>query len=151
MSGLMAPRMLPIHIPPTASPKSSPWGVFGRPQVRWLFFGCVFMSFALYWLWSPYYYNILDPSSVGIPLPWIIEPGAPLQSPLPPLSPPQPKPKPQVSWDKRKDEVRDAFVHALTGYMKYAFPDDELLSLSGGKSNKSVTSLFLNFSYLSSG
>lgn len=149
MSGVMVPRMLPIHIPPTANPKSSPWSVFGRPQVRWLFLGSMFMSFTLYWLWSPYYYNPLDHGSIDIPLPWSIEPGVPLQSPLPSLPPPPPKP--QVSWDKRKDEVRDAFVHALSGYMQYAFPDDELLSFSGGKSNKSVTFLFLNFPYLSSG
>ncbi|KAG5634636.1 hypothetical protein H0H81_001318 [Sphagnurus paluster] len=39
-------------------------------------------------------------------------------------------------WDTRKGEVRAAFVHAYSGYMKHAFPSDELLPKSGGKTNK---------------
>ncbi|KAF9464248.1 glycoside hydrolase family 47 protein [Collybia nuda] len=133
----MAPRMLPIHIPPTVSPKPSSWSAFGRPQARWLFLICVLTSLALYWLWSPYY-GPLEPGSINIPLPWKSEPVVSLEVPLPspvPEYPPPPPPKPQVSWEKRKEEVRDAFVHALSGYMQHAFPYDELLPLNGGKTN----------------
>ncbi|KAG5650845.1 hypothetical protein H0H81_010856, partial [Sphagnurus paluster] len=39
-------------------------------------------------------------------------------------------------WESRKGEVRAAFVHAYSGYMKHAFPADELLPKTGGKVNK---------------
>ncbi|KAH9475723.1 Endoplasmic reticulum mannosyl-oligosaccharide 1,2-alpha-mannosidase [Psilocybe cubensis] len=42
----------------------------------------------------------------------------------------------QAFWDLRKDEVRDAFQHAWTGYRSVAFPNDELTPVMGGKSNK---------------
>ncbi|KIM22542.1 glycoside hydrolase family 47 protein [Serendipita vermifera MAFF 305830] len=35
-------------------------------------------------------------------------------------------------WDKRKNEVRDAFRHAYGGYEKFAFGFDELLPMSNG-------------------
>ncbi|PPQ80066.1 hypothetical protein CVT25_001495 [Psilocybe cyanescens] len=47
-----------------------------------------------------------------------------------------PPPESQAIWEPRKEEVRKAFEHAWDGYMTNAFPGDELLSLSGGKSNK---------------
>ncbi|KAH0578671.1 hypothetical protein H2248_003802 [Termitomyces sp. 'cryptogamus'] len=39
-------------------------------------------------------------------------------------------------WERRQDEVRRAFMHAYSGYMEHAFPADELLATSGGKSSK---------------
>jgi hypothetical protein len=138
----MAPRMLPITIPPTASPKPKSWSVLGRPQGRWLLLVCVVTSFALYFLWSPYYNNPLDRVLLQVPQLPLFEPQGPLPPSTLPLSPLSPTPPgPQVSiWEERKSEVRDAFVHALSGYMKYAFPHDELLSLTGGKTNKRVVS-----------
>ncbi|KJA15407.1 glycoside hydrolase family 47 protein [Hypholoma sublateritium FD-334 SS-4] len=42
----------------------------------------------------------------------------------------------QRIWDARKDEVRESFKHAWSGYKVRAFPSDELLPISGGKSDK---------------
>ncbi|KAF8628837.1 hypothetical protein AX17_005897 [Amanita inopinata Kibby_2008] len=39
-------------------------------------------------------------------------------------------------WPKRKEQVKSAYKHALTGYMERAFPNDELAPLSGGFTNK---------------
>ncbi|KAG6829250.1 hypothetical protein H0H92_005130 [Tricholoma furcatifolium] len=39
-------------------------------------------------------------------------------------------------WALRQDEVRRAFVHAYSGYMEHAYPADELLATSGGRSDK---------------
>jgi len=39
-------------------------------------------------------------------------------------------------WDSRKEEVKEAFKHAWKGYKAKAFPNDELLAVSGGSSNK---------------
>ena len=44
--------------------------------------------------------------------------------------------KEQVVWAQRKNEVRIAFKHAWSGYKNIAYPNDELLSISGGQSNK---------------
>lgn len=45
----------------------------------------------------------------------------------------------QINWDARKEEVRQAFLHAWSGYKKYAFPGDELLPISGGSTNKCLS------------
>lgn len=42
----------------------------------------------------------------------------------------------QRIWDARKNEVRESFKHAWSGYKIRAFPSDELLPISGGKSDK---------------
>ena len=54
-----------------------------------------------------------------------------------PLNPPsRPTKEEQAVWEPRKDQVREAFKHAWSGYKTIAYPNDELLSLSGGASNK---------------
>lgn len=35
------------------------------------------------------------------------------------------------TWDERKGEVKEAFLHAYDGYMRHAFPADELAPVSG--------------------
>ncbi|KIM37603.1 glycoside hydrolase family 47 protein [Hebeloma cylindrosporum] len=50
--------------------------------------------------------------------------------------PPPPSLEDQELWNTRKLEVREAFKHAWTGYNTKAFPSDELLAVSGGKSDK---------------
>ncbi|KDR73258.1 hypothetical protein GALMADRAFT_72667 [Galerina marginata CBS 339.88] len=50
--------------------------------------------------------------------------------------PPQPSLEEQETWDARKNEVKEAFKHAWTGYKTRAFPSDELMAVSGGKSDK---------------
>ena len=51
----------------------------------------------------------------------------------------------QDIWQTRKNEVRNAFKHAWSGYKSIAYPNDELLSLSGGQSNKFFCSPSLTF------
>ncbi|KAF8154971.1 glycoside hydrolase family 47 protein [Crassisporium funariophilum] len=53
-----------------------------------------------------------------------------------PSPPPAPTFEEQQVWEPRKDAVRDAFKHAWKGYKDRAMPSDELLSVSGGRSNK---------------
>ena len=60
------------------------------------------------------------------------------------VSPPPTKEEQDV-WEPRKNEVRNAFKHAWSGYKSIAYPNDELKSLTGGQSNKS----FFPLSYLS--
>lgn len=53
----------------------------------------------------------------------------------------QPKPSKSFSpppsvWTGHADRVKDAFVHAYGGYMKHAFPSDELLPIGGLKTDK---------------
>ena len=54
------------------------------------------------------------------------------------LPPPPPPPTTEESsiWHTRRDEVREAFRHSWTGYKTKAFPSDELLPVTGGKSDK---------------
>jgi hypothetical protein len=52
--------------------------------------------------------------------------------PLPPTK------EEQDVWEPRKNEVRNAFKHAWSGYKNIAYPNDELLSLSGRQSNKFI-------------
>lgn len=42
----------------------------------------------------------------------------------------------QRMWKSRKEEVKEAFKYAWTGYKTRAFPNDELLSVSGEGSNQ---------------
>lgn len=62
---------------------------------------------------------------------------------LPPNGPLPPTKEEQDVWEPRKEEVRNAFKHAWSGYMDIAYPNDELLPLSGGQSNKLL--FFLSF------
>ena len=64
---------------------------------------------------------------------------------LPPLAPhmkvplkpmPQSTKEEKLVWESRKDEVRNAFKHSWSNYKKIAFPDDELLPISGSSTNK---------------
>ncbi|KAF8622486.1 hypothetical protein AX15_006976, partial [Amanita polypyramis BW_CC] len=40
------------------------------------------------------------------------------------------------SWDDKREQVKNAYKHALKGYLTYAFPNDELAPLSGTFTNK---------------
>ena len=66
-----------------------------------------------------------------------------------PSNPPsQPTKEEQDVWEPRKNEVRNAFKHAWSGYKSIAYPNDELLSISGSSSNK-LRSFILFYSFLS--
>ncbi|KAF6752065.1 mannosyl-oligosaccharide 1,2-alpha-mannosidase [Ephemerocybe angulata] len=45
-------------------------------------------------------------------------------------------PKGSSTWDPRKEEVRQTFLYAWKAYMDKAFPNDEVLPLSGRNTNK---------------
>jgi hypothetical protein len=62
--------------------------------------------------------------------------------------PPPFRPPPRPSPFNRSLAVRDAFVHAYSGYLNYASPSDELLPVTGGKVDKYV-SLPSTFTFLS--
>lgn len=57
--------------------------------------------------------------------------------------PPPPTKEEQDFWNSRKNEVRNAFKHAWSGYKSVAYPYDELLPVSGGYSNKFFFPSFL--------
>ena len=44
-------------------------------------------------------------------------------------------------WDARREKVKIAYKHALTGYLAHAFPNDELAPLTGSYTNKFVVCL----------
>ena len=104
-------------------------------MIRWIALVCVVVISFIMWLGVPRLANSLGlglSSSSGfegyLPL-------APhLNAPLNPL--PQSTKEEKVVWESRKVEVRNAFKHAWSNYKRIAFPDDELLPISGGSSNK---------------
>ena len=103
---------------------------------RWIAFACVAII-AFIWFGGPRLANSLSLGPFGFEYPQPSSALAPhwhLERPLNP--PPQPTKEEQDVWEPRKNEVRNAFKHAWSGYKSIAFPNDELLSLSGGTSNK---------------
>jgi mannosyl-oligosaccharide alpha-1,2-mannosidase len=66
--------------------------------------------------------------------------GKPHPSYYTPQTPPVPfrphKPLDPSPTSFRADQVRQAFLHAYSGYQKQALPYDELLPVDGGKVNK---------------
>ncbi|THG95752.1 hypothetical protein EW026_g5958 [Hermanssonia centrifuga] len=65
---------------------------------------------------------------------WLNDPQPYGRSRYPPLRPPPRPSQPPIvivsEWDKRAEEVKDAFLHAYRGYEQYAAPHDELLPLT---------------------
>lgn len=136
--------MLPSHN--TRSTAQSPLNrrekVLGRrPFIRWV----ALVSFVVVFLW------VLLPRFGWMPLPPQELPEFPIHyDPIPePTSkvdvepmkdehrPTRPTlPVEDVVWDARKEEVRKSFLHAWEGYMTKAYPNDELLPVSGRSSNK---------------
>ncbi|KAF9000139.1 glycoside hydrolase [Cyathus striatus] len=124
--------MLPVHSfqrehhPTITSTRKCTIGI--RPAARWI--GLTSIIFSSLWLFSQ-----------------IISPRGLLTGPLGP-SPPFPQqptpPDPQADAVgvvgpvklPRKNQVKDAFLHAYGGYMKHAFPHDELMSNTGKHSDK---------------
>lgn len=148
--------MLPIHrSSPSEAGLSSciskrPSFVLTKPLVRWLVLACVVVAF----IW---FGDLLNPGRSSEPLSRLADslntpttttgqqspsniPSQPnIPPPQPDIPPPQPTKEVQVEqdvWELRKNEVRNAFKHAWSGYKNIAYPNDELLSLSGGHSNK---------------
>lgn len=132
--------LLPLHNTPRGRPAFSSWKSYirGRWACRWvgvLIAFVVVLTFFLVELWDDPLRNqeIKDSRlSFGLePTPQTDRHNTALPSPT------------QTAWDQRKSEVRNAYAHALGGYMKYAYPYDELRSVTGGKVNKCVECLTL--------
>lgn len=126
--------MLPTHRPQIAlehlfklTSKSS-CGL-NRFAVRWITLAGLFgIGF---WFFIPFVRNV----SWGSPEFDFYPPSLPPH--IRPLSGPIPLTlEEQQKWDQRKNEVKESFKHAWNGYRDRAFPSDELLPLSGGKTNK---------------
>ena len=122
--------MLPVHrsLPSgtdlTSSRSKWPSFVRNNPLVRWLALACIVI--AVIW-----FGRSLSRSEISLQ-PWesnTIKHLHPLNSPLPPTK------EEQDVWEPRKIEVRNALKHAWSGYKSIAYPYDELLSVSGGRSN----------------
>ena len=64
----------------------------------------------------------------------------------PPRTRPYPPPHPHTIWQQRAEQVKDAFLHAYDGYLKYAALHDELLPVSNAAVDKCVTLCPLMFS-----
>jgi mannosyl-oligosaccharide alpha-1,2-mannosidase len=139
--------LLPIH-----RLLSSKAGIFScltkRPSfllnksvIRWIALACILIAFIGFGLGGPRLSNYLDLGPFQFEYPPPLAPH--LERPLNP--PPQPTKEEQAVWEPRKDEVREAFKHAWSGYKTIAYPNDELLSISGGTSNKLRSSLFILF------
>ena len=124
--------MLPTHrSPPSIEHLSrfSPKSWFNKPRLRWLTLAGI-LVLAL-WVVIPLIRDFWKPLDFGL--------GYSIPPPSHIVLPPMPKPptlEEQRIWDGRKDEVRESFKHAWTGYKSRAFPSDELLPISGGRSDK---------------
>ena len=101
--------------------------------IRWLGLTCVVFGFI--WFAGP---RLANSMSLGFEYPPLPNPAPPSHIQRPSNPPHQPTKQEQDVWEPRKNEVRDAFKHAWSGYKSIAYPNDELLSLSGGTSNKFV-------------
>jgi mannosyl-oligosaccharide alpha-1,2-mannosidase len=131
--------LLPIH-----RLSSSKTGLFScltkRPSfllnkliIRWIACACIAIAFI--WFGGPRLADSLSLVLSAFKYPPPSSALAPhLERPLNP--PPQPTKEEQDVWEPRKNEVRNAFKHAWSGYKSIAYPNDELMSLSGGTSNK---------------
>lgn len=122
--------MLPLHRLAADGPKSSfRIGRFARRSVRWIAVSGIFA--VSIWILGSFFVHRgprLPPVSVG----WTELENAP---------PPQVtvhKPPPSSIWDARANQVKEAYLHAFSGYQKHAAPYDELLPISGGRVNKYV-------------
>ncbi|KAF9474075.1 seven-hairpin glycosidase [Pholiota conissans] len=127
--------MLPAHRPPPAlehlarlNKSSNPFGKF---LTRWILLGLSLVFVFLFagpaisdFIWAPPEFSEFPP--------------APGMHPhkRPPMKRPPPTPEEQRVWDTKKVEVRDTFMHAWKGYKTRAFPNDELSTVTGAKTNR---------------
>lgn len=126
--------MLPVHAQdtqPRAAHLRKP-GTLVRVS-RWT---PLFLAIPLiFWFFGPYSISLARPpkssifdihATITLP-PKIKIPGSPHHVDAQTASP---------LWNDRAQQVKNAFVHAYTGYMDHAFPADELLPISAEKTDK---------------
>ena len=144
--------MLPVHrsseSPSEVGGRSFKWPsfVFSKPMVRWSVLACVVIAV----IWFGDLLSLAGKSELlSRPWPW----DSPITTTatttnhlrLPSNSPRPPTKEEQDVWEPRKNEVRNAFKHAWSGYKSIAYPYDELLPVSGGRSNKFLPPPLLHF------
>ena len=128
--------MLPVHhsLPSEAGlsscPTKRPSFVLIKSLLCWLAFVCVVIAV----IWFGELLNLGRSEILSDSLNTTTTNRLQLPS-IVPLAPPPTKEEHDI-WELRKNEVRNAFKHAWSGYKNIAYPNDELLSLSGGHSNK---------------
>lgn len=113
--------------------------LFARPILRWLALASLLLITFYFLFPQPNLFRSLVPDPPTLDLetpPELIQEQPPLHEPPLEVSIPPSGGKLPSLWASRKAEVRDAYIHALNGYKKHAFPSDELMSISGRKSNK---------------
>ena len=134
--------MLPVHRSspsedgPSPHPSKWPSLVRSRSLIRWLALACI-VIIAIIWFGHLFSLG----GSELLLRPWDSPKTASattehLQRPS--IVPPPPTTEEPDIWESRKNEVRNALKHAWSGYKSIAYPDDELLPVSGGRSNKFV-------------
>jgi mannosyl-oligosaccharide alpha-1,2-mannosidase len=127
--------MLPLHVresPPSPLKSHLPF-TFGFRWVIWVFVSIVFL-----WISGTFLFRFA-PTPVHSYVPSVdnlFNEGRPRPSHPAPFGPPLPPRPPPPPVSPRAVQVRDAFVHAYSGYKNQAFPYDELLPIDGGKVNK---------------
>lgn len=114
---------------------SRPWFpvMFTRPLYRVLLPLVAFL--VVLWL---FVYPLRDPHPIvplHLPYQSHLENNLPHQYRPPRPYPPPPRPA-NVQWENRAQKVKDAFLHAWTGYQTHAAGWDELTPVDGGKVNK---------------
>lgn len=165
--GLLVDVMLPIHRRRSPSPTSAGQSTSGsasqslnKKSYRWLLYLVAFAS--SFWLLAPYVIGPLDPRHGPSPHQYDAEDhlradfedhtDSPSAHALPHVPPPRLRPGPpsppasgtsnETVWSIRANDVRNAYLHAWTGYLKLAAPADELLPVSNAKTDKFVVSTF---------
>ena len=134
--------MLPFHVQGNGDLRqTSRLNSFGcgRPALRWI--SWVLVSIGFLWICGALFVNFAPPPLHGyIPsVDTLLRGGHPHPSYYTPHTPvPQNPHKPLKSHptSSRADQVRQAFLHAYSGYQKQALLYDELLPVDGGKVNK---------------
>ena len=117
------PHMLPFYVSDTVTHSNGLFKarlpfVLGRPGLRWITWLLVSIGF-FFVCWTLF----VDPPFRDHPTHFSHPPHRHSPTRPPPTSP-------------RAVRVREAFVHAYSGYKKHALPYDELLPVDGGKINK---------------
>lgn len=121
--------MLPL---PASSSGKSGFSLTTRRTIG-IFFG-FFLPFSLLcYFFGPYSIRLYHPPS---PSNFQITLDTAQEAPRPSFTPG--KPHKAIKDGPRATQVKEAFKHAYEGYMKYAFPFDELLPISSGRVNNFV-------------
>jgi mannosyl-oligosaccharide alpha-1,2-mannosidase len=127
-------RSLPSEAGLSSCLSKRPSFVLNKLLLRWLALACVVIAFL--WFGDLLSLGQFEPLLRPLDLPNTTTTTT-NQFQRPPNVPPPPTKEEQDVWEPRKNEVRNAFKHAWSGYKNIAYPNDELRSLSGGQSNKS--------------